>query len=204
MAKDDHGGREYAVGDVIGARFFKVSKKGRLTGISRTGYAYTPGENIAKCETWSLPSELQPEGFDDLIWPEKQAHLDKWKADHNVFGCKEHGFWGLYADEWMDSSWADDDNLVGIIRAYGEVQIGTKGFRAEKAEIIAMSFEQQGDYWVLSDYAKDKLRRNYPTVVWFDYIGEMMAAHRVAREADFADLPEKESTNANMTTMEES
>ena len=191
MPSSEHGGREYAVGDVIGVRFFEVSDKGYLTPTTYSNFPWLPGENVAECHA-SMPKELRTPEYEKLGWQEQQKETKKWAQSHGIFECGSHGFYGLYANEWLGNYNHQKDTLVGVIRAYGEVQIGTKGFRAQKAEIIGASFEQQGDIWKLTGYAKDKLRRRYPSVMWFDYIGELVANFTIAREQDFADLPERE------------
>lgn len=76
---------------------------------------WRPGENVSECA----------DGY--------EGH----RAEANC-GC---GFWAYYADQ--DRQF--DKGVTGVIEGYGVVNLGTKGFRAEKARIVALALPKQGD-----------------------------------------------------------
>jgi len=50
---------------------------------------------------------------------------------------------GFYAynnvDSLVENSYTQDSSVFGLVRGYGKVTIGSKGFRAEKADIVALA-----------------------------------------------------------------
>lgn len=64
---------------------------------------------------------------------------------------------GFYAVHEPDERKWMDHCLFGVIEASGRVIVGTRGFRAEKARIVA----------VYAPELTDGLIRNYPSVTWF-------------------------------------
>lgn len=54
--------------------------------------------------------------------------------DHDFVQCK-CGFYGYYTGS-LD--WASNKTVSGIVEAFGKVELGPRGFRAEKAKILAI------------------------------------------------------------------
>jgi hypothetical protein len=83
-----------------------------------TGYKWKPGVNEAKCNNY--PDHVPPVEYDE--------------SRAQSCGC---GMWGYW--EIADQNWITRAPVLGVIRGTGRVLIGTKGFRAQRAEIIALA-----------------------------------------------------------------
>jgi len=122
------------VGTVNGLRSFDVDKQGRLRSVIQDSYVWKPGENEA--EKYYIP---------DYKW-------NQWHSEHGSFygqktcSCKKcppepkrqsyfHGFYSFHdgSDEYRKQS-----DISGITENYGEVTFGTRGFRSEKAKVVAL------------------------------------------------------------------
>lgn len=126
----------FAVGTVRGIRAWSLST-GDQAGIESVTnrYAWQPGENIAHC--------IQQKMCD---CPECRAERDAVRAaiPHRVERC-ECGFYAYFggADEYYvrpSTSYAS-----GVIEGYGQVVLGTKGFRAAKARVLALCLPAGSD-----------------------------------------------------------
>lgn len=85
------------------------------------------------------------------------------------------GFYAHYrADEERDEyQWS----VEGVIRGYGLATLGTKGFRCERAEIVAVSREEGP----LRRPLPDPFASSYPGVAVFDTAAEMLTAFPLSR-----------------------
>jgi hypothetical protein len=82
-------------------------------------YTWTPGQNVAQC----LASRgLRP-----------NAHGTTGGPPQAKCSC---GFYALY-DPYHAGEW-DNEGVIGSIKAYGRIVIGTRGFRAEKVHLEAL------------------------------------------------------------------
>lgn len=135
-------GKEFAAGVARGARSFRVDALGRLTGVSYR-VVWTPGENEATCKA---STSFAPCGG-----------IDK---------CA-HGFYAYY-----DSSddYHDPGMVSGVIEGYGEAVIGTRGFRAMKARIVALHIPED-----VKPALARMVRRNYPDIPVFDTFEHMVS-----------------------------
>lgn len=138
----EFGGKEFAAGVARGARSFRVDALGRLTGVSYR-VVWTPGENEATCKA---STSFVPCGG-----------IDK---------CA-HGFYAYY-----DSSddYHDPGMVSGVIEGYGEAVIGTRGFRAMKARIVALHIPED-----VKPALARMVRRNYPEIPVFDTFEHMVS-----------------------------
>lgn len=84
-------------------------------------------------------------------------------------GC-ECGFYAFYRPEEARNQ---RGAYFGVIEASGTIIPGTKGFRAERARIAAVSIP----WWSLDNNEKDEFRETYPSVEVFSYIGDLLAAY---------------------------
>lgn len=75
-------------------------------------YEWQPGVNIARCRRMEDP-------------------IQEHRSPCSECGC---GFWAYWAS--YDAVWGE---LVGVIEGYGKTLIGDKGFRCEKAKILALA-----------------------------------------------------------------
>lgn len=83
-------------------------------------------------------------------------------------GC---GFWA-----YDEASFTPVGEIVGVINAYGKTTIGTKGFRAEKASILALS-RTKSDGKPLTRSALLRLASLYPDVQFYDGLDALIDAH---------------------------
>lgn len=90
---------------------------------------------------------------------EPMTRTDEHRPGAKGCGC---GFWA-YFDGSDDFS--DDDNVTGIIRGEGVVTVGSKGFRAERAEVVALV--DPSDRWA-GEPAEDKRPNLWDR--WSDWI----------------------------------
>lgn len=124
----DFTGYEFALGSVFGVRRFRVDRLGRLTGV-HVRDVWTPGENVATCRTYTFRFA----GVDEVV----KAPADKPHGATPADTCP----CGFYAFTTLtDTRWTPDDGpyVEGVIEGYGRTVIGTKGFRCEKARIVAV------------------------------------------------------------------
>ncbi|MHB1063185.1 MAG: hypothetical protein ACYC1Z_01600 [Georgenia sp.] len=148
-------GPALVLGSVRGRRSFGVLPDGRLTGLYYT-QAWAAGENQASCfHEGGVLVEL-PGGSVAV----RGAHSRSIGTTHGLQGCT-CGFYAYYrADPYARSG-----RISGIIEGFGRVVLGTQGFRAEKARILAL-------------VAGRDLRRTcerYPDVAWFAEERAMLA-----------------------------
>lgn len=150
-----------APGVVRGVRSFKVDKLGRLTGIHYE-QVWRPGENGAECrkkdaDPWSMHSIIT--AYDRLYTYRPQTYTVQqqksfWRGTrevqvpvapepapvpapdppHSYETCK-CGFYAYYdgSDDYHQEGY-----ISGVVEGYGETLIGTRGFRAMKARIVAL------------------------------------------------------------------
>lgn len=129
-------GAEFAVGEMYGVRSW-IPERGRLTAYTND-YVYSNGVNIAECsKDHSLNISTTVQAYklgviSSFEYGRRMAELSMHR--HDLYRCT-CGFYAYY-DE---SQHAAPRTIEGIIKAYGKVCIGPKGFRAEKAEIVALS-----------------------------------------------------------------
>lgn len=137
--------RPLVAGSLIGTRSFRVDKLGRLTGVSHRE-VWRPGLNEAECRKgsgWNLGGSIgngatfyyyggpsgtvrvtaEPDLKDEK--PHQVASLD--------CAC------GFYAyTDTASNPHHEEGNVLAVVEASGVATVGTRGFRAEKAEIVAL------------------------------------------------------------------
>jgi hypothetical protein len=114
MSAGDFAGLGFAIGTVKGVRAWDVDKLGRLRAVYKTDAIWKPGENVAKCRY-------------------NHKETDKYTR-YPMTDCA-CGFYAFYKD---NNEYASKHRISGVIEGYGQTVIGTKGFRAEKAKIVAL------------------------------------------------------------------
>lgn len=185
MSESEFAGFALAIGVVRGARSFEVDKLGRLTGIHYP-QVWVPGENVAECRkraevewvadayarllggarfNFSMPS-LDPMNFQPAK-PAKPVEVTKPEPEPHSMGNCKCGFYGYYdgSDDYGTSA-----NVSGVVEGYGETLIGTRGFRASKARIVALNISRE-----VPEVLAAKIRRNYSSVSFFDRFRDMVA-----------------------------
>ncbi len=160
----DFGGVDLALGSVLGWRDWKLTPEGTLKPVSyNSSDEWMPGENLARCCKYITKEEVGEQG--DLSDAAYRDLKDAWRASHEMGEC-EHGFYAYF--DGSRQSYMSDPGVRGVIEGYGEVVIGTRGFRAMKAKILALSVSPYDGMWKLDQFFVDRLRANYPNVPVFE------------------------------------
>lgn len=144
----DFDGREYGVGTVRGVRAFSVDDFGRLKGVQFPSI-WTPGENVAKCSAkkiaagWTMDLVRSPHGGPPVFKNDKTGELTTaplmepaHPEGHSLKNCS-HGFYAFYDGS---NDYKSDARISAVVEGYGETLVGSRGFRAEKARIVALCF----------------------------------------------------------------
>lgn len=130
--------RPFVAGSLTGLRAFSVDSLGRLTGVSHRA-VFKPGENVGECRGLSGPA---------LTFTTMQADLARQfgmpapvvrKAGKHPVGAKDCSC-GFYAYFDGSNTYARpaDGTVEAIIEGYGTCTVGSRGFRAEKARLVAL------------------------------------------------------------------
>lgn len=121
-------GPALVLGSVRGRRSFGLAPDGRLTGLYYR-QPWGPGENVASCHhDGGVVAELPGGGI-----AVQGAATRPIGTAHGLAGCT-CGFYAYYRAD----PYARSQRVSGVIEGYGRVVLGTKGFRAERARILAL------------------------------------------------------------------
>jgi hypothetical protein len=181
-------GPEFAVGSLRGVRTWSVDRLGRLTGVSYT-QVWTPGENTASCRIGDLGG-LSTSGqiirtvspLDDPVVQTMRSLAYAMAANAGA-SSKTRESCSRLSPDCTCGFYAYHDGVAdyhpisycieGIIDGYGLTTVGTRGFRCEKARIVAL---------LIRDSDRRNLprcslvERNYPDVPVFRKRKQMLAA----------------------------
>lgn len=192
----------FAAGDVRGTRAWSVDKQGRLRGIVFEKY-WRPGENIAQClrfkeiavsiqgpqvsiqgvtTTFSTSAFTTGLNFNSLTCPcgcgrllgggQVARELNPCSGMDPQCGC---GFYGYQhgSNDYYSPGTGGKGPVGGVIRGYGKVILGTRGFRAEKVEILALYIDaeklQMADHKLDDGLIRARLAHNYGVPIFEDY-----------------------------------
>lgn len=148
------------------------------------------------------PQDRRPPGTKPVEQPKKKrgrkGHDVEFTIAYNTWGtqtrkCADPGCTGAgyhlvasghrFDSECQCGFWAYDEGsftphgkVIGVIEGYGKTTIGTKGFRAEKAKIVALC-RKGADGAALSMSVLTRLATLYPDVAFFDDLPQMIDAH---------------------------
>lgn len=91
-------------------------------------------------------------------------------------GC---GFWAYWTPQHANSVFSPSRPVMGLVEGYGKTRIGDRGFRAEKARIIAVCvmFDWEGDDGQLRSLTEMRIEHRYPSVKVYDTLDCMIALH---------------------------
>lgn len=159
---------DFAAGFVTGVRAFNIDPVTFDLTSPLRGYGWRPGENVASCGAVGaivatfmqqvLSEELRdgrpghmwfarmPDG--ELIAANNRQDLIRYVFEHIREelshpvpgpGCR----CGFYAFNQASRDYEQPSGVHGVIQGYGRVVIGTRGFRAEKAKIVALTTESR-------------------------------------------------------------
>lgn len=171
-ASDFDGLHEFdlAIGEVYGIRVWRMDSLGRLRARNTTAPAWRPGVNQAQCHRHqggllSMPSLTfqiygGPFGYEAHPEPPKVCT----QPPSEGCGCGFYAYTDPLHEEAAGN--AGQQLVLGVIRGTGRTLVGTKGFRCEKAEILALRDPTRGGRketpWRRDQVAK--LARLYPDV----------------------------------------
>ncbi len=161
----DYDGIDFALGTVRGFRRWKVDVTGTLKPITYHAGTWGPGENHAECNCH--PSSDQLSKIEDEKWQERNKRIESWR-ESATFEDMSCGFYAYFDGKDNNGHGSSDPNISGVIEGYGEVLIGTKGFRAKKARILALAVPAFEGIWRLDDFVVRQLRANYPNIPVFE------------------------------------
>lgn len=163
---------EFVAGHVMGLRSWQADAEGRLVGVTYPAI-WKPGENVSECyadpQVGKCPSSTATEWYNekhcdygncDGVWHYRDEH----HYDRNC-NC---GYWA-----YNEKNFSPDGTITGVIKGYGKTTIGPRGFRCEKAEVMALSRSAMTmSLWL-------RLKKLYPDVEFYE-----------ERDAMIEDFPE--------------
>lgn len=128
MNREEFDGRPFVAGSLIGIRSFRVDADARLTGVVHE-QVWKPDVNEAACL-------LGPYGRAMHQFAEKLRSAGLGPRPHAVggIGCQ----CGFYAYFKGRNSYMGPGNVAGIVEGFGVCAVGSRGFRAEKARLVAL------------------------------------------------------------------
>lgn len=142
----DFNDRPFLAGTLTGIRSFNVDGLGRLSAVTR-GFAWQPGENEATClidpfsrmvqtisGAFQVPTAVIHYGNGDS----EKAH----RAGQKGCSCGFYAYFDLGHNPHHQKG-----NVLGLIEGYGLMTVGDRGFRCEKARLVALVDESQRSGW---------------------------------------------------------
>lgn len=151
--------RPFAAGSVVGLRSFAVTPDYQLSAVTRR-VSWIPGQNMARClRVWWRPPDSHRVG---------------------VVGCS-CGFYAYFDGTNDYANMIVGVSVTGIVEGYGLVTVGSRGFRAEKARIVALVEPSTFDF--------APVRENYPDVPVYATEAEALAAHPLTKPQDVGITP---------------
>lgn len=135
MSSSEFSGMGLAIEPVRGVRAFEVDTLGRLTGVTYKS-VWRPGENTSECRRLSADDPAS------VFWlvtaspmpPVLSGDPGETERSHDMTKCK----CGFYAYYDGSSDYHTPDRINAVVEGWGQTVIGTRGFRAEKARILAL------------------------------------------------------------------
>lgn len=150
MSSAEFSGMGLAIEPVRGVRAFEVDTLGRLTGVTYKS-VWRPGENTSECKR--LSADDPASGFwaaynKGLLGPGSARRFvtaspmspvlssdpGETERSHDMTKCK----CGFYAYYDGSNDYHTPDRINAVVEGWGQTVIGTRGFRAEKARILAL------------------------------------------------------------------
>lgn len=184
---------EFAAGAIKGLRSWKADKQGRLRGVTHTT-VWLPSENVSVCKDPGGSYEpcpkrerrrTDPGGYYPSLTITYHSDYDTTCDDptctpsgHFVAATETHlfdpnhscGFWA-----YDEHHFQEHGDVIGVIEGYGKTTIGTKGFRCEKARIVALCRKHGGGDLSLSLWLR--LQQLYPAAKFYEDRDQMVTAH---------------------------
>lgn len=173
---------DFALGSVKGLRSWQIDDKGRLRGITHPA-VWLPGENASTCRVKTrCPSSPMSDGlfYDRPTLGPRSLDKNACKVDgcdgihhpttHTFDPNCECGFWA-----YDEAGFKPCGQVTGVIEGFGRTTIGTKGFRCEKARVVALARENDDGALSLSEWLR--LKNLYPEATFHDDVDDMVLSH---------------------------
>jgi hypothetical protein len=159
----------FAPGFVRGVRAFNITKQGILVGVVYRQW-WLPGELRAACLQSGKNDKYHIVYNGGDGWDVSNDYENFPELDHSMENCR-HGLYAFYdgSNDYHNSS---TSRVSGVVEGYGEVMIGPRGFRASKAQIVALTLE---DHVSFSGDQDELIRQNYSGIPLFDTFDQMIA-----------------------------
>lgn len=145
----EFGDRPFVARTITGIRSFRVNA-GLLGSPVQLGATWRPGENLAECLSPFAPG------------------MPSRKPEHRAGGLTCNCGFYAYFDR-HHNPYHSHNTILGLIEGYGLVTVGSRGFRCEKARIVALVLEAGRGVGVIG------LGSNYPGVSMFGSVDEAVA-----------------------------
>ncbi|OYO16613.1 hypothetical protein CGZ93_17795 [Enemella dayhoffiae] len=209
--------RPFAAGSLVGLRAFRVDGLGRLTGV-RYQRVWHPGVNEAECVprddslamfnlttifnplasirlsgiTGSPAEEKTRTDDEKVLWERPEPELDLPEPPHQLAGMDcTCGFYAYFdgRNDYYSEGITHDLMVSGIIEGYGVCTVGSRGFRASKARLLALIADNPDDL-ARHAVAYARLRKLYPDVPWYDTEVDAITAHPLSDMLPAPDSPD--------------
>lgn len=166
----DGTGFDFAMGEVYGIRVWRQDARGRLRARHIDGAPpWRPGINVAQCFSTAASSMT---AFITAIYGSSANDVHQFAAATQPAEVPgERCRCGFYAFTTETLESFETGGVIGVIRGTGRTLIGTKGFRSEKAEIVALldpTRDGRHGWSDLASWQRTQLRRVYPDVPLLD------------------------------------
>lgn len=157
-------------GSVIGVRAWRIDGRGQLWPLSvRTAPPWEPGENLARCfKEADRPVGSRCENPDCPLCNGTRTHAD-FQAD---CVC---GFYGVWQPLTVPVNHEAPWYVAGVVEAYGRVVLGSNGFRAAKARVLALCGTHPA--WRRERMPMPPLHRQWEQVPRFESLSEALAEY---------------------------
>lgn len=177
--------RDFVAGSLIGTRTWRIDNYGRLAAVT-VGAFWTPGVNEAKC----LKGEYATGGMlsqmitftlgsgnylvPSPIYTAAPAPEPESAPENHMPGSLrcQCGYYAYFTEASNPYHVERQGVIEGIVEGYGLVTVGTKGFRAQRARIVALVVPPE-DFMAPMEWVKG----NYPEAEVFQDRAEAFRAH---------------------------
>lgn len=174
MSAKGFSGVDLAIGSINGFRRWRLTIDGVLTGVTHRDTWRSNG-NVAECHKYADAKKLIGEKPEEESFYEYRARANEaQRLSHDYASC-ECGYYAYFDGKGESGYASDGPHVSGYVEASGEVLIGTEGFRAMEARIIALCVPLLEGMWRLDPFFIARLKANYPGVPVFESEMAMMA-----------------------------
>lgn len=166
MTGGDFNGTTLVADRIVGVRGFTVvgdlnAGNGDLRGVSAMGshYSYREGVNVATClldPVERVFTYVASAHNGDHDYPGEQLSISDGRFSIEHVPGQLHCSCGFYAYYTIDDAPLARQGIVGIVAGTGRVTAGQKGFRAQRAQILALVVPEppwRGRWWGVLVYA---------------------------------------------------